>query len=345
MKYDISVVIPFYKRDDYAKQIYNVISDQSKKENISTELIFVDSKSRSSLEKDLNNSFSENLNYKIFDTRDYVSVKRNFGISKANSENVIIMDDDCLPCENFLKNHYYSLTRLNHEKILICGMVKYKPDLINKSNYFKFRDEGHRKFDENYISSKSLNLHNIVVMNMSFKKNILIDNSLEFNEEFNTYGFEDLQFSIDALCSGFKIMTNQATVIHQDSTPLKLYHKKLQSFAKTYFFLFYPYNLDRIASKNKENSNEIIMEHMKEYKILSYLGKLGMRAPKKNIILIVLFKLIGLFFNFLSFLIMNFLYNTDRYRSLYSFQIYKLFVRITIIGSFFEKKQVNKEWL
>ena len=136
-------------------------------------------------------------------------------------------------------------------------------------------------------------------MNMSFKKNILIDNSLKFNEEFNTYGFEDLQFSMDALYSGFKIITNQATVIHQDSTPLKLYHKKLQSFAKTYFFLFYPYNLDKIAPKNKEGNKEIIAEHMKKYKILSYLGKLGMHAPKSNFILIALFKLIGLFFNFL----------------------------------------------
>ena len=345
MKYDISIVIPFYKRDDYAKQIYNVIKDQSNKENISTELIFVDSKSRSSLENDLNNSSSENINYKIFDTRDYVSVKRNFGISKANSENIIIMDDDCLPCDNFLKNHYNSLLRFNHEKILICGIVKYKQDLISKSNYFKFRDQGHRQFDKNYVSSQNLNLHNIVVMNMSFKKNILIDNSLKFNEQFNTYGFEDLQFSMDALYSGFKIITNQATVIHQDSTPLKLYHKKLQSFAKTYFFLFYPYNLDKIAPKNKEGSKEIIAEHMKKYKILSYLGKLGMHAPKSNFILIALFKLIGLFFNFLSFLIMNFLHYTDRYRSLYSYQIYKLFVRTTIIGSFFEKKQVNKEWL
>ena len=345
MKYDVSVVVPFYKRDDYAKQIYNVISDQSKNENISTELIFVDSKSRSSLEKDLSNSFNENITYKIFDTRDYVSVKRNVGISKANSENVIIMDDDCLPCENFLKNHYNSLTKLNREKTLICGMVKYKPDLINRSNYFKFRDEGHRQFDENYVLSKGLNLHNIVVMNMSFKKNILIDNNLEFNEKFNTYGFEDLQFSIDALYNGFKIITNQATIIHQDSTPLKLYHKKLQSFAKTYFFLFYPYNIDKIAPKNTKDSKEIIAEHMKGYRILSYLGKLGMRAPKKNLILIILFKLIGYFFNFLSFMIMNFLYYTDRYRSLYSFQIYKLFVRLTIIGSFFEKKQVNKEWL
>ena len=68
-------------------------------------------------------------------------------------------------------------------------------------------------------------------MNMSFKKEILLENSIKFNEEFNTYGFEDLQFGIDAISKNFSIKTNNAKIIHQDSTPIDLYRKKLQSFS------------------------------------------------------------------------------------------------------------------
>ena len=34
-----------------------------------------------------------NIDVKIYDTEDYVSKKRNIGISKANSENIIIIDE------------------------------------------------------------------------------------------------------------------------------------------------------------------------------------------------------------------------------------------------------------
>ena len=53
MNYDISVIVPFYKRDDYGGNIFEEINHQSKKENLKIELIFVDSKSRKDLEKNI----------------------------------------------------------------------------------------------------------------------------------------------------------------------------------------------------------------------------------------------------------------------------------------------------
>ena len=116
MNYDISIIIPFHKRDDYGKNIFQEINYQSKKENLKIELIFVDSKSRKDLEEKISkiNNFGR-TDVKIYDTDDYVSKKRNIGISKAHSENIIIMDDDCIPCENFLESHYSSLVSLNNE--------------------------------------------------------------------------------------------------------------------------------------------------------------------------------------------------------------------------------------
>ena len=174
MKNDISVIVPFYKRDDYAVNIYKEIDRQSRQDKLRVELVFVDSKSRTNLEKKISEiSKHTNLECKIYDTRDYVSVKRNYGISKANSNNIIIIDDDCIPGKDFLNSHYESLRNSGDKKVLFSGIVKYQDKLVNKSNYFKFRDQGHRIFDKKFRSSENINFHNIVVMNMSFKKNIL----------------------------------------------------------------------------------------------------------------------------------------------------------------------------
>lgn len=346
VNYDISIIVPFHKRDDYGRNIFEEINYQSKKENLKIELIFVDSKSRKDLEENISkiNNFG-GTDVKIYDTEDYVSKKRNIGISKANSENIIIMDDDCLPCENFLKNHYSSLLDLNNEKQLMCGIIKYDHNLKNKYNYFRFRDEGHRKFDKFYKLSKNLNFHNIVVMNMSFKKKTFQKNNLKFNEEFNTYGFEDLQFGIDALFKDFQIKTNSAEVIHQDSTPLPIFKKKINSFAKTYFFLFYPYNKNRIENNNDKQKFDIISGHLKEYKTLIFLSKLNLKYKNKNIFMKTLYNFIYFLSGLMSFILTKILTLTDKIKFLYSYRLYKALVHIIIINSFFGKEEINKEWL
>ena len=344
MNYDISIIVPFYERDVYGTNIFEKINYQSKKENLKVELIFVDSKSRVNLEENiLKMKNFGNTEIKIYDTEDHVSKKRNVGISKANSDNIIIMDDDCIPCEDFLRNHYSSLIDLKHEKKLVCGIIKYDKNKKNKSNYFRFRDEGHRKFDKFYKLSKNLNFHNIVVMNMCFKKKTLQENNLKFNEEFNTYGFEDLQFGIDALFRDFQIKTNNAEVIHQDSTPLPIFKKKIKSFAKTYFFLFYPYNKNRFENNIKQKYN-IISSDLKEYKALIFLSRLNIDYEKK-ISIKTLYSFIYFLSGSISFILTKILILTDKLKFLYSYRLYKILVKLVIINSFFGKKEINKKWL
>ena len=145
------------------------------------------------------------------------------------------MDDDCVPDDQFIINHYKSLVNSKGKKILYCGIIRYDQHLINKYNYFRFRDECHRNLDNVYESKNELNFHNIVTMNMSFKKEDIVSSNLFFNENYNEYGFEDIQFGIDGLSKGFKISTNNATVVHQDSTSLPKYYRKMLSFSKNYY--------------------------------------------------------------------------------------------------------------
>ena len=340
--FDISVIIPFYKRDSYALATFEALKLQAESDLIRTEVIFVDSNSRqSNFDKFLINS--KNIEYKIFDVDDYVSIKRNFGIEKAASQNIIIMDDDCLPQAGFLKDHLKEIQN-NNDKIFFCGVINYQEKLVEKSNYFRFRDYQHRIFDEIYKNNHELNFHNIVVMNMGFKKSLFINAGIRFNEKYNTYGFDDIQFGLDALSKDFKIKTSQARVLHQDSTSLSKYYLKLRSFGKTYFSLFYKFNY-KYFDMAYSNKNNIISKNIKDYEALFYLCRINDKLDRKSLSIKIILSIFLLLIKFLNLIIMSFLIITDKLKFLYSYRLFKFFVRMTLLESFLDKQKINKEWL
>ena len=143
----------------------------------------------------------------------------------------------------------------------------------------------------------------------------------------------------------FQIKTNNAEVIHQDSTPLPIFKKKINSFAKTYFFLFYPYNKNRIENNNDKQKYEIISSDLKEYKALFFLSKLNTKYKNKNIFMKISFSFIYYLSGLMSFILTRILIITDKMKFLYSYKLYKALVHIVIINSSFGKEEINKEWL
>ena len=143
----------------------------------------------------------------------------------------------------------------------------------------------------------------------------------------------------------FQIKTNSAEVIHQDSTPLRIFKKKINSFAKTYFFLFYPYNKDRIENNNNRKKYDVISGDFKEYRTLIFLSKLNIKYKNKNIFMKILYNFIYFLSGIISFILTKILTLTDKKKFFYSYRLYKTLVHIIIINSFFGKEEINKEWL
>ncbi len=340
--FDVSVIIPFYKRDKYAFDTYEALKIQSNEDSINTEVIFVDSHSREpGFEKKLVNC--KNIQYKIFDVDDYVSIKRNLGIKKALSENIIIMDDDCLPQKNFLSDHLKEIKSCNGMNFY-CGIVSYENRLLKKSNYFRFRDNQHRIFDNIYNNNEELNFHNIVVMNMGFKKSSFLNSKIEFNEKYNTYGFDDIQFGIDALSKNFKLKTSKAKVIHQDSTSLSKYYTKLLSFGKTYYSLFYKFNYEYFKKVHLDR-NSVISKNLNEYKVLLFLSTVNTRLNRNSLIVKIILLAPLILTKFINLTLLFYLISTDKLKFMYSYSLYKFFVRMSLIESFFDKQDINQEWL
>ena len=322
--FQLSVIVPFYKRDEYAIEILKIIKLQAIECSIKTELLFVDAKSRVSLDDYISQeNESKYFVCKIYDTIGYVSNKRNLGIKKAKSENIIIMDDDCIPGKDFLKLHLESLNSTD-EKSVYCGLVYYQKDLIEQSNYFKFREGQHRIYDDNYSEDNHINLHNIVTMNMSFKKKLIIESKIFFNEKHNEYGFEDIQFAVDLLYENCRLKASNASVIHQDSTPLGIYYKKLRSFYKNYYILFYEINKEYFKLNKK--SKNIISNDINKYKTLVRICKLNDYLNNKLFIIKKLLQVLLIFIIPIRFILIQYLKLTDKFYFLYSFKIFKLIV-------------------
>ena len=133
--------------------------------------------------------------------------------------------------------------------------------------------------------------------------------------------------------------------MHQDSTPLPIFKKKINSFEKKYFFLFYPYNKNRIENNNDKQKYEIISSDLKEYKALLFLSKLNTKYKNKNIFMKILYSFIYYLSGLMSFILTRILIITDKIKFLYSYKLYKALVHIVIINSLFGKEEINKEWL
>ena len=341
--FQLSVIVPFYKRDDYAIEIIKLIRTQAIECSIKTELLFVDAESRVYLDDYLvRENESKYFVCKIYDTVGYVSNKRNLGIKKAKSENIIIMDDDCTPEKDFLKSHLKSLEASNNKSVF-CGMVYYRKELIKQSNYFKFREKRHRIYDNDYLENNRINFHHVVTMNMSFKKKLITENKVFFDETHNEYGYEDIQFGLDLLSKNIELKTTKASVIHQDSTPLFLYYKKLKSFFKNYYILFYNKN-KKYFNLNKDSKN-IISNDIQKYKTLVKVCKLNDYFNNKLFVMKRLLQLLLIFVIPLRIILIQYLTLTDKFYFFYSFKIFKLIIYFSLLEAFLDKQELKGKWI
>ena len=171
---NITIVISTYKRE---KQLLEILTSLNKQliPNLIVEIIICDSGSNYNY-----NNFPElNKNLKLIKLdieENVLSIKRNIGILNASYSNIILLDDDCIPCKD--------------DYTIISGIVKYPANYIENSKYIKFRDSKH--FKNNILNEdNSLSSNQIVAMNMGFKKTTDFINSGLFDKRFYGYGFEN----------------------------------------------------------------------------------------------------------------------------------------------------------
>ena len=153
--------------------------------------------------------------------------KRNAGVRAAQAPIVIFLDDDAVPANTFVEEHWKA--HQGHENQVICGGVRFPQEWIAKSNYFRFRDSRHLGLTRPEIDVNDIPYHMIVVMNLSFRKSEILERVGLVSEEFNRYGGEDYEFGYRVARSGLTIrVAPGALVEHRESGgSIGQYMKKL----------------------------------------------------------------------------------------------------------------------
>jgi len=132
----ISVVIPTYNRSKYLLKILNILKSNSIN-FCRFEVVICDSFSKDHTKTKINTfkSFYKNINIKYLNlSKNIHSIKRNTGILEAKGRYIVLLDDDCFPEKNFLKDYYKIFSNYKNKSDIYCGSVDYQKE-IKKNNF------------------------------------------------------------------------------------------------------------------------------------------------------------------------------------------------------------------
>ncbi len=195
----ISIIVPIYNSEKYLKRSISSILCQTYK-NIEV-LLINDGSTDNSIK--ICQEFSRIDNrIKIIDKKNSgVSNTRNKGIELSTGELIMFVDSDDFIEKDYIEKMYYKLENLNLDTI-VSGMqfCDNKEKIIRKELYTTNTKE--LKFDNLYKDIINT-LYFCSACKTLFKKSVIIENDIKFNEKFN-YG-EDLLFSFTLLKNSKKI--------------------------------------------------------------------------------------------------------------------------------------------
>jgi glycosyltransferase involved in cell wall biosynthesis len=224
----LSVTIATYKRCDLLEKSLNALAVQSISSKL-FEIIICDSLSDDGTEEMIRR-FSEkfpDLIIKHLHTENILAAKRNLGIRESSGKIVVFFDDDCVADVDCLYKYQNLFSNNPSKNIIYCGEVRFPPDWVASSNYYKFRDSRHfgggRRKD-----LKDLDFKTIVVMNMAFNREEFIEKIGAVDESFIGYGCEDQDLGWRLQNKGFIIKRSESLIYHYEpSGNIQGYSKKL----------------------------------------------------------------------------------------------------------------------
>ena len=241
-KFKLSIIIPTWNRKKKLIKLLKTILIKLNKVNINYEIHICDSYSNDGTRTALENLYG--TNHKIFFHNiisNNISSKRNKGLRNAKFDNILLLDDDCVPIGNFFNILIKSLNSSKKNEIF-CAQYYTQKKLVKKSNYYRFRD------------SKNLNNKNIgqisyknIITGSCFFKITKQKRNFYFNENIKGYGLEDVDWAFNLKKRKFKLFLTKAIVDHQETSQN----------IKSYVLKWYMMSRDAMPSLLKKNNIKI----------------------------------------------------------------------------------------
>lgn len=210
-----SIIIPTWNRCAALTEILISIVSQQYKSSL-LEIIVVDSFSDDGTSDVIENFSKKNPEYcfKYLNVDiNAPSYKRNIGLNNATLDWAIFLDDDCVLSECYFESCIYSLLTVSDSRAIFFGEVRYPPELVEKSNYNRYRDSRHFSTTKKSIATSFIK---ITTMNMMCNILELRGSGILFDPDYK-FSCEDTDFGYRLANAGFKFFTSNAVVYHYES--------------------------------------------------------------------------------------------------------------------------------
>ncbi|EFI7510462.1 TPA: glycosyltransferase family 2 protein, partial [Escherichia coli] len=229
---NISVIISVWKRPVQLELILSELDSQAKDNSLHLEVIVSDSHSGKEIDDVVADNIHKKKNINIIHqhTKNILSAKRNFGASLAHGDYLIFLDDDCIPASGYISSLLNYLKKMNSKSVL-CGEVRFENELIETSNYYRYRNSLHPKFSDSH--DISMNAWTFVAMNCVLDRKAFSSGIVSYNENFIGYGCEDHEFGWQLEKNDFKIIFADFKILHHEySGDIEGYTKKIRATAR-----------------------------------------------------------------------------------------------------------------
>ncbi len=263
----VSIIIPFR---DYNEIFLNNLIALNYQEFKNFEVLIIDNSFRLDeilKEKNILNKMEYELRVIKGDGESRASA-RNIGILNAKNDIILFLDADMLPHKKLIKEHIKIYESLKTKNIAIIGLelrINNLSILQNFNNYIDFINNIYLNYPKsrNNLKLRNLKWYKFLTGNLSSYKENFIKTGL-FDENFKTYGFEDLELGYRFNKIGINLIFNPFSVC---------YH-------------LHPLNFKQ-RTKNKIESVINLLTFFKKYQNKNILKTLGI-----NIFSDIIYKLI-----------------------------------------------------
>ena len=276
-KPELSLIIPYYFQLEFVLQTLNEINIQVENIKKYVEVLIIDSNTNSN-EIDLENFNKKNsfLVVNIIQTRNILSKKRNVGVNAAKANYIIFLDDDVIPKPGFIKK-FLKISNKNNNVLTSCLVDFEEPS--NSYMYYRKRKENSVK--KHFLSNQEINPRFATAMAFGAKKSDIVLYKQYFDENFIGYGWEDIDYFINATMKGLKVVISDIYVIHKESDSYQKYFKK-----QILMGSWYQYFLKKHPNHARKMRIHIVYKLLPFFKLMlppiKLFGKLLDTLIKKN---------------------------------------------------------------
>lgn len=210
MKYDVTIIVPLYNSINYIDKLITQLKNINYK---SYAVILVDDGSVDETLKVVNENIKNLRNFSVLQKKNGgISSARNLGLLNAKSDFIMFIDHDDEFDSDIIEKNIIYFKQYNVDLIKF-GVERSEINIKGKSKIYYDSFGKNRLIDKTMLEKDYINLRNMKVFsyvwNGIYKRKILCDNNIKFNEELR-FGGEDSAFNYQYLLNVNSIYVNNS---------------------------------------------------------------------------------------------------------------------------------------